>query len=530
MRLLRALLCAAALSQIVSGALAQQSQGTPSVPVFRSTTTLVFLDATVLDKKGQPVVTGLTKDDFTITEDKKPQSIFSFEAPEMHKLKTSRNGSDNPDGSAPVTIFVLDLLNSNFEDFAYIRYSVQKYLEAQPAQLSSPAEMMVIGNESLELLQGFTRSRTDLLFALKHLPGALPFKFMRGSFFGERFGQSIDALQQIALQSKGVPGRKNIVWVGHGGPSVNTVFWDGKLTEQLDRYVHETANMLVDARISLFVIYPGLPVSAGVGSRSAMSAQADPGNTDPFAGDINFGVFVNETGGNLYYNRNDVDMEIKRSQELGSEYYTLTYQPQDEPANGKFRRIRVSLRDPNLHAVTKTGYFAPDEHAPLDARQESIVNLAEAVRSTIPFKGMEINVSEVTRHPDTRSAEMAVLVRSSNLDWQPADNGESKASVLVGAASRTDQGEILASKLERVTLTAQSQDAAKLAVGMARVHVVLRVPPKTRNVRVVMQSGDGGRIGAADLTRAAIDAAPATPTPNPQFMPQRPEPKAPPSP
>jgi len=215
---------------------------------------------------------------------------------------------------------------------------------------------------------------------------------------------------------------------------------------------------------------------------------------------------------------------------LGSEYYTLTYQPQDEPANGEFRRIRVSLRDPNLHAVTKTGYFAPDEHAPVDARQESIVNLAEAVRSTIPFKGMEINVSELTRHPDTRSAEMAVLVRSKNLDWQPADNGESKANVLVGAASRTDQGAILASKLERVTLTAQSQDAAKLTVGMARVHLVLRVPPKTRNVRVVMQSGDGGRIGAADLTRASIDAAPATPTPNPQFMPQGPEPKAPPSP
>ena len=120
-----------------------------------------------------------------------------------------------------------------------------------------------------------------------------------------------------------------------------------------------------------------------------------------------------------------------------------------------------------------------------------------------------------------------MLVRSKNLDWQPADNGESKASVLVGAASRTDQGEILASKLERVTLTAQSQDAAKLAVGMARVHVALRIPPKTRNVRVVMQSGDGGRIGAADLTRAAIDAAPAMLTPTPQLMPQHSDQNAP---
>jgi hypothetical protein len=30
------------------------------------------------------VVKGLTKDDFTITDDKKAQRIFSFEAPETH--------------------------------------------------------------------------------------------------------------------------------------------------------------------------------------------------------------------------------------------------------------------------------------------------------------------------------------------------------------------------------------------------------------------------------------------------------------
>src|ERR1700751_911432 len=48
----------------------------PSTPTFRLNSTLVFLDVTVLDKNGRPVVTGLRKDDFTITEDKKPQRIF----------------------------------------------------------------------------------------------------------------------------------------------------------------------------------------------------------------------------------------------------------------------------------------------------------------------------------------------------------------------------------------------------------------------------------------------------------------------
>jgi hypothetical protein len=41
------------------------------------------------------VVTGLSKDDFIITEDKKPQRIFSFEAPETHSMDANA-GDDNP--------------------------------------------------------------------------------------------------------------------------------------------------------------------------------------------------------------------------------------------------------------------------------------------------------------------------------------------------------------------------------------------------------------------------------------------------
>jgi hypothetical protein len=59
------------------------------------------------------------------------------------------------------------------------------------------------------------------------------------------------------------------------------------------------------------VIYPGLPVRGNTISFSAGQAGAEIGEDDPFAGDVNFGVFVNETGGELFYNRNDVDMEIK---------------------------------------------------------------------------------------------------------------------------------------------------------------------------------------------------------------------------
>ena len=86
---------------------AQNPQTAPAAPTFHLNSTLVFLDVTVLDKHGHPVVSGLTKDDFTITEDKKPQRIFPFEGPQTHTLNVAA-GDENPDGRVPVTILVLD--------------------------------------------------------------------------------------------------------------------------------------------------------------------------------------------------------------------------------------------------------------------------------------------------------------------------------------------------------------------------------------------------------------------------------------
>jgi len=92
-----------------------------------------------------------------------------------------------------------------------------------------------------------------MVFALDHLPATLPFKQINaGSFFRELFDQSINALQLIALQNRGVPGRKNIVWVGRGRPTIlDTDNMSVKFVDGLSQYVHSTTNMLVDARISL---------------------------------------------------------------------------------------------------------------------------------------------------------------------------------------------------------------------------------------------------------------------------------------
>jgi hypothetical protein len=84
------------------GATIQGQAPPPGTPAFRVTSRLVYLDVTVLDRKGRPVVTGLTRDDFTITESKKLQPIFSFDAPETHVQLNPAN--ENPSGQASLTV------------------------------------------------------------------------------------------------------------------------------------------------------------------------------------------------------------------------------------------------------------------------------------------------------------------------------------------------------------------------------------------------------------------------------------------
>jgi VWFA-related protein len=502
--------------------IAEGQQAAPAGPTFRITSNLVFLDVTVLDKKGRPVVTGLTKDDFTIIENGKPQRIFSFDAP-AEGAKAEVN--------APATILVLDLLNTPFEDAAFARYSIRRYLALQPERLISPTELMVMNNASFDMVQAYTRSRAELVFALEHVPRAIPYKLSAGPWGEERASQSIEALQQIALQNKGVPGRKNILWIGNGGPSIPIDPADPRYEKEMRFYAHGTTNMLVDARMSLFVIDPeGIkggqnPDYLRIWPQLDLAAIADVAG-DPFAGSINFGMLVHDTGGVFFRGRNDVDAEIQKAQEMGSDYYTLTYQPPMGTADGRFRHIEVHLRDPNLHAMTKTGYYAPE---PLNAadlvpqRVNPMDEISEAAQSSVAFDSLGLSIVHVVRHPDSNTAELTVLLKSTHLRWQATNDGHSGANITVAAVSLSGRRDIMASKLERLVVLSNSQDAARLAQSNTLVTVTVPVPRRTETVRMVIRADDGGQIGTAELDHKTLLMATESPTPEPRLVP-RPQP------
>jgi hypothetical protein len=180
-----------------------------------------------------------------------------------------------------------------------------------------------------------------------------------------------------------------------------------------------------------------------------------------------------------------------------------------------------------MRAVTKTGYYAPDKSAPIDPRRQTMIDLSEAAHSTIPLNELDMQISSVVRHPDTQTTDVTVVLQSRDLGWQATDNGKSIANVTVAVASLTGSQQLLASRVERLALQAPTQDPTHLEKLVTPLHLTMRTPRKTQSIRVVVETANGGRIGAAGLDRKALDAAPIAPTPQPRLVPPHSNPNQP---
>jgi VWFA-related protein len=488
----------------------------PPVPTLKLKAQLVVLDITVLDKHGHPVTSGLTKDDFVITEDKKPQRVLSFEPPEAHAASALRT-DETSFGNIPATVFVLDELNVNFEQNAYYRISLRKYLEFQPSVLPAPAELMVVSAyNATEIVQGFTRSRDDLVAALDHVPAELPSPDIDPL---DRLRKTFGALEGIALESMGANGRKNVVWLGTGVSFRNDQLSD-RARASVNEYMRRLTNTLVEGRVTLHMIFPALEAYPAVevfGDDRLKDRDADV--TDPYGDLFNFRALAHETGGAIFANENFIDQVIAKVLDYGLNYYTLSYRPQSDAMDSKFRQIRVKMRDPNLRAVTKTGYYSPDQRESSDPQRQAFFQLAEAAQSSLPFDELHIVVDHIVRHPDAGTTEFALRITPKNIPWMPDDQGTSSTVLGLAAMSLAQRGAVLAYKTRSPGFRIATQDPAILSRRDLFTSVTLPMSRKTNHIRFVVRAMDTGRMGAVDVSRQAIDAAPEAPTPEPVIPP-----------
>jgi hypothetical protein len=75
------------------------------------------------------------------------------------------------------------------------------------------------------------------------------------------------------------------------------------------------------------------------------------------------------TGGEAFYNTNDLKGAMTKAIDDGSSYYTLSYVPPGETYDGKHHTIHVKVDRPGLHLVYRDDYYAED---PAEIKREPV--------------------------------------------------------------------------------------------------------------------------------------------------------------
>lgn len=509
-RHLAAALLALSLPSMTS---AQQSSGQPnSGNTLKVSSRLVVMDVSVVDRAGN-AVENLERGDFKVFEAGQPQTLSAFEAPAAHRMPAAMAaGSVNSMvdvqrlmPAAPITVIVLDELNTTFEDMAFARNAVRKYLNAQPELLTQPTAMLVATDSSFQQIVDYTLNRQQLLTALEHLKPVYPFQMMRTGNSGEgkaiRFAQTLASLQQIAQASSGHKGRKNIVWVGTGFPSIDLRDAPNHQVELVTGLAERTVNLLRDAHVTVYTINPAM-ASSGAGELDVIDDPlTDEVHTpkDPFNGTVSFNTLAPETGGRAFSLGNDVDREIAASVRDGNSFYTIAYVPTTSSSAAKeYRGIVVKVDRPGLIVRTRQGYYssvpAPPPRSEKQDQRAKGFDLGTAVVSKMTFTGLTVFAA-----PSTSTAgEYTIQVNTNDIGWSISpDGGQSAKLILVAVA--------LDAKDKPVGKVINEADAKlgpeKPLSSVPFVPLTIALPPAPGAVRIrfIVRDGASGQLGSADI-------------------------------
>jgi Ca-activated chloride channel family protein len=281
-----------------------------SLPVIRTDARLVLVPVSVTDPM-QRLVTGLSRDNFEVFEDKEPQQIQNFSSEDV-----------------PVSLgIILDMSGSMADKVDRVREAVNQFCDAANPQ---DEFFMVTFADEPRLSSDFTNNPEDL-------KRELLFSIPKGRT------SLLDAIYLGLHKMKQARyGKKALLIISDGG-------------DNHSRYGEREVKAL--ARESDVMIY-----SIGVFDRYVPTPEE-------LRGPSLLTEITEPTGGRAFTIDNPNGMpSIARhiGEELRTQY-VLAYRPHNPPHDGKWRKIRVRLRLPKrfafLQAHARTGYYAGVETA-----------------------------------------------------------------------------------------------------------------------------------------------------------------------
>lgn len=309
----------------------------------------IKLDVVVLDKAGNPIG-GLEARDFTLFDNDQPAKIGSFRAVPLVP--------EPSDPALNVTV-VLDTVNVGFQSVSSARQQLAGFLRHNKGHLSQPVSIIVLTNDGLSAQIPSSTDGNALADAVDHLGSKLRTIDRAQGNWGDiqRFSFSLQMLDNILNDQEAMPGRKLLIWVGHGWPMLNGQAYEFSVEAQ-QRYfdaIVQLSNRLRESHIVLSSISVGEPDPQSFLYKTFLKPVTAVKKANP--GNLALKVLATQSGGWILGPDNDLEGQINKCISGSGPYYMISFDPAHADRANEYHALRLQVDQPALSAKTSTGYY-----------------------------------------------------------------------------------------------------------------------------------------------------------------------------
>jgi len=530
---------------------------------FKSKTELVVVPVLVRDKNGAPIK-DLKQEDFTLLENGTERKIAFFEDvqtnTERMKLPEAEPGSytnviQGQNGSKRVTILVLDVLNTPIMDQNYARQQLLKYL-SESLDATEPTAFFILNRDGLRLITDFTNDPKVLIAAINKMKERQE-KLVEDAAATQRdidtlermaanqpelagiirnmqamtqdytsnvqrasIVTTLQAMQQLALYSKGIPGRKALVWATGGFPFqlAKTGDFPFEMTDKVDAtnrgardsyadvaplYI-STWNALTDANVAIYAVdVRGLMPTASmrvdqvgsVGSKAIRAQQNSSVDWDQLQSHDTLRAFSDATGGKAFLNNNDLTKGFREAAKDSEDYYLVSYYL-DREAKPGWHKLSVRVKREGMHVRARTGFYVAK---PGEEKQIAELDTYTALRSPINYTEIPLvfrwSDQAAGKEKGRRKVQYEVDLPANAVIIDDTDKNRMVVQFL--ALVRDKEGkEVGHPESRKLDMFLTPESLSQVRENGITYRNVIELPPGDYNVRFVIRDVMSGRMGS----------------------------------
>jgi VWFA-related protein len=506
---------------------------------IRSTVSLVEIDVQVTDRNGKPIK-GLKQEQFSVTEDGKPQTVSTFEYNDIEQIETASNADE-----APITVplgavtsaeeikavvqdhrmivLFFDLTSLQPEDLLRSTRAAQKYLHDQMTA-ADLVGVVAFGN-TLKVVANFTNNRELLQQAVEALvPGheaalaqladattaangetavtedtGAAFTADDTEFNVFNTDRKLAAVEAICEVVEGIPGKKSLIQFTSGVTQTGEENRSQLVAATNAANRSNVSVYTVDSR-GLLTATPGGDASVGASGGNAMFTGATVISQSQSREDSRetLATLAGDTGGRSFFDVGDFGKVFQNVQNDTSGYYLVGYYSTDTAHDGAWRRIHVKIDQlpTGAHLRTREGYYAPKDFG-VFTTEDRERQLEEAFRSETPEVELPVAVETAQFRLNSNQVfvPIAAKLAPSALQWAQKRGSRETAFDFAAEVRDAKTNRVVGALRDTITVKIDAEHFQDIQQRALVYQGGIILSPGEYKLKFLARENESGRIG-----------------------------------